>query len=93
MMEKLSGRWIGKLGNTSVALRFKIDDSGNNEVLIEYPDSEGAPSPFLKASVVDGKLSLKTTSGEYSGEVKGDNIDGIWKQFGNVTPVPLTKEK
>jgi hypothetical protein len=92
MMRKLSGRWTGKLGNASVIFSFKLNDSGTNEVLIEYPDRGATSTPFLKASIIDGTLSLKTTTAEYRGELKGDKIDGVWRTFGSVTPVPLTKE-
>lgn len=93
IMKKLSGRWKGKLGNINIAITFKVDDSGKNEVLIENLDQKSPATPFLRASVTGNTLSLKQPTAELSGELKDEKIEGVWKTFGNAIPITFEKEK
>ena len=93
IMKKLSGRWKGKIGNANVAITFKVDDSGKNQVLIENIDQKSPASPFLRGSVTGNALSLKEPTSELSGELKDEKIEGVFKTFGSVIPVTFEKEK
>ncbi len=93
MMKRLKGRWKGTMNNTTAYIIFKLNENAKNEVLLEYEGRGDAASPFLKVAISGMALSLKATSGEYSGELKGEKIEGVWKQLGNVNPVTLTREK
>ncbi len=92
IMKTLSGTWSGKLGETEIAVIFKVNDKGEKEALMQnLTPRKTPPTPLLKASYADNKVTLNTTSGEFSGEIKDGKIEGVYKVLGNVIPISLTK--
>jgi len=93
-MTKLLGRWVGKISVVSVVFRFERNAAGKNVIFIDSPEQQIKGQPVLKASLVDGVLTMKVAGAEYSGKISGNKIDGALKPVGqNVTvPLPLVKE-
>jgi hypothetical protein len=91
-MKKLMGRWTGKLSVLSVILRFERNAKGKDVITIDIPEQSVKNMPVLKASLVDGSLSLKIAGAEYRGKLNGNKIDGVFKTQGQDIPMPLTKE-
>jgi hypothetical protein len=94
-MKKLLGRWNGKISVVSVVFRFERNAAGKNAIFIDSPEQQIKGQPVLKASLVDGNLSLKVAGAEYTGKLSGNKIDGVLKpvgQQGTAIPLPITKE-
>jgi hypothetical protein len=93
-MKKLLGRWSGKLSVISVIFRFERNAVGKNVISIDSPEQNIKGQPILKASVVDGTLSLKMAGAEYNGKINGNKIDGSLKPADQdvFIPLPMTKE-
>ena len=95
VMKKLLGRWKGKISVVSVIFRFEQNAAGKNVIFIDSPEQQIKGQPVLKASLVDGVLTLKMAGAEYSGKLSGNKIDGVVKPVGQTSvsvPLPITKE-
>ncbi len=92
-MDQLMGKWQGKLG--PLTMIFSFEKTGNDECVgfIEVPEQGVKGAPITKATLSDGKLTLKVkmANAEYSGQLSGDRLVGEWKQMGQSTPLTLTK--
>lgn len=93
-MKQLLGRWNGKIANLTVVFRFEKDHAGKYVVLMDSPDQKAKDIPVSSAVMTGDKLvlKLKIAAAEYSGTLKGDKLDGSWKQ-GSGEPMPLVLTK
>jgi len=94
-MEKLLGKWNGKLGPLTLVFRFEKTKEGSFVGYLDSPDQGAKGIPITEASLTDGKLNLKvkSVSGEFNGQLSGDKLAGEWTQMGMKNPLSLTKEK
>jgi len=97
VMDKLMGEWNGELntpvGAMTVVYRFVTNKDGEYSGFRESPDQGSNSTPVTDASMVDGKLTLKTPGpgGEFNGKLEGDTITG--QAITPMGPVPLTLKK
>ena len=94
VINTLSGKWNGKLGNTNLVFRFEKDDKGKLLGFIDSPDSNAKDIPITEGSLSEGKLILKIKLAniEYKGKLSKGNIDGEWIQGGQNIPLALIKQ-
>lgn len=91
-MEKLLGRWSGNLGQTKLVFRFERNAKGERAIFFDLPQRRDEGTRVLDASFAGGELSMKTPDYEYSGSLKDNKIDGVFKDGGRSFPLLLTKE-
>ncbi|MFC1840589.1 hypothetical protein ACFL1N_13485 [Thermodesulfobacteriota bacterium] len=92
-MEKLMGRWSGNIGQTQLVFRFERNAKGENAIFLDLPQRRDEGTCVLDASFAGGELSMKTPDYEYSGSLKDNKIDGVFKDGGRLFPLLLTKEE
>ncbi len=93
-MEKLLGKWQGKLGPLTMIFSFEKTEKGEFVGFIDTPEHGVKGIPITEAAMNDGKLTIKEklAGAEYSGQLSGDRLVGEWKQMGRSNPLTLTKE-
>lgn len=94
-MKQLMGRWNGKIANLTVVFRFEKNAAGKYVVLMDSPDQKAKDIPVSSAVLTGDKLvlKLKIAAAEYNATLKGDKLDGSWKQgLGEPMPLVLTKQ-
>jgi hypothetical protein len=92
-MMQLLGEWNGKAGPMPVIFRFMKNSSGKNVIVGDAPEQSIKDRPVLKASLIDGKLTLKMAGAEYTGELLGNKIAGAMKMIETDVSIPLTLTK
>lgn len=93
-MERLSGKWQGKLGPLTLVFRFKKTEKGDFLGFLDSPDQGAKGIQFTEASLSDGKLTLKVkmANAEFKGQLSDESLVGEWVQGGKNTPLTLKKE-
>lgn len=94
-MERLSGKWHGRLGNFNLVFRFEKNEKGEFLGFIDNPGAGSTGTQITDASMSDDKLILKVklVNGEFKGELSDTSLTGEWTQGGQATPTPLTLKK
>ncbi len=93
MIKKLlSGKWVGKVGNLAVVIRFETSN-GNFLGFVDSPDT-GAPTiPVTELEFTSDNLVLKAAhvGGEFKAKFANNEFAGEWIQ--NSRPSPMTIKK
>lgn len=94
--QTIEGDWSGKLNSSGQEISLIFHFSGNDNALAATMDSpsQGATGiPVEKVSYTEGKLNLSLMEGQitYKAEVKGEIMEGTFKQSGVEIPLNLTK--
>ncbi|MBN1904195.1 MAG: hypothetical protein JW927_03775 [Deltaproteobacteria bacterium] len=94
IVNTLSGRWDGKLGNTNVVFRFDKNEKGKLMGFLDFPDSKIKDLLISEGSMNEGKLALKIKIAniEYKGKLSKDSIEGEWLQGGQNIPLTMKKQ-
>jgi hypothetical protein len=94
-MERLSGKWHGRLGNFNLVFRFEKNEKGEFLGFIDNPGAGSTGTQITDASMSDDKLILKVklVNGEFKGELSDTSLTGEWTQGDQATPAPLTLKK
>ena len=94
VINSLSGKWNGKLGNTNVVFRFEKNEKGKLLGFADFPDSNTKDIPFSEGSMNEGKLDLKIKLAniEYKGKLSKESLEGEWIQGGQNIPLTLKKQ-
>ncbi len=96
--QNITGKWNGLLKIPGMELRLTINiaknDSGYTSTL-DSPDQQVKGIAIANTSFENPKLLLKITTPEiqYAGELKGELIEGIFKQAGQSIPLTLTRKE
>lgn len=96
--QDITGDWYGALKIGANQLRLNINiaktDTGYAGKLISL-DQNNTPIPMQWVKFTGGELSFKTTMAniEYTGMLKNNLIDGVFKQSGRPLPLQLGREK
>lgn len=95
-MEKLQGKWNGKLNNLDVIFRFAKEKSGDFRGFVSIPKQGPNEMPIMDASLNEGELTLKIKAAmpaEFVGELSANKLVGDWNAMtGESTPLTLDKE-
>jgi hypothetical protein len=99
---KVAGTWKGDLhakgpqGEVTLplVLRFETNQHADMVAFIDSPSQHSSGVPVTEASLTDGKLVVKvdTLHGEYDATLSGNTLTGQFTQFGNVTPLTMTRK-
>lgn len=94
--QTIKGDWSGALNAMGQEIPLIFHFSGDDDALTATMDSpaQGAIGiPVDKATFADGELNLSIMGGqiEYKAQVKGDTMEGNFKQSGMDLPLTLTK--
>ncbi|MEM6525814.1 MAG: S9 family peptidase [Bacteroidota bacterium] len=94
--QTIEGDWSGKLSTAGQEVPLIFHFSGADDALNATMDSpaQGASGiPVEEVSYVDGQLSLSLMQGQisYVAQVKGETMEGTFKQAGAEIPLNLTK--
>lgn len=96
--QNVTGKWNGSLSFQGVELRLVFDVSetdGGYSSKMDSPDQGAKDIPVTKTIFENGKITFEITSAriKYSGELKGEEIVGIFKQGGMEFPMTLTRKE
>ncbi len=94
--QTLEGDWSGKLNAQGQEVTLIFHFTGTDDALSATMDSpsQGANGiPVDKVTYVDGELSLSVMGGQiaYTAQVKGETMEGSFKQAGAELPLHLSK--
>ncbi len=94
--QSIEGDWSGKLSASGQEIPLIFHFSGDGDALTATMDSpsQGASDiPVDKVSYADGELSLSLMGGqiEYIAQVKGENMEGTFKQGGAEMALNLSR--
>ena len=95
--QDVTGRWYGvlKVQGTQLRLVFDIWKSGAGySASMDSPDQGAKGIPVTATTFENSKLKIEITNlkVEYSGELKGNAIEGTFRQNGMEFPMNLSKE-
>ena len=97
-MERLSGRWQGRVdtpqGTLRVVFRFETTDEGAQVGYLDSPDQGARNIPINEATLTEGDLALKISglAAEYKGKLSGDAISGQMTIRNQSFDVPLERK-
>ncbi len=96
--QDITGQWNGvlKVNGTQLRLVFNISKSGAvYSATMDSPDQGARGIPVTSTTFENSKLNIVITNlkMEYSGELKGNAITGIFKQNGLELPMDLSREE
>ncbi|MFT4072646.1 MAG: S9 family peptidase [Dysgonamonadaceae bacterium] len=94
--QSITGDWKGTLDVQGMKLELIIHISGSNgqySGTLDVPAQGASGIPIDQAQFADNKLSLKVSAAgiAYSGELKGNSIDGKFQQGGMEFPLTFVK--
>ena len=94
--QTIEGDWSGKLNASGQEIPLVLHFSGTDDALTATMDSpsQGASGiPVEKVNYADGELSLSLMGGQitYIAQVKGETMEGTFKQGGAELPLTLSK--
>ena len=94
--QTMEGDWSGKLSAQGQEIPLILHFTGTDDALTATMDSpsQGATDiPVDKVSFVDGELTLSLMGGQisYVAQVKGETMEGTFKQGGAELPLSLSK--
>jgi hypothetical protein len=96
---KLVGNWEGSLetggAKLRIVLKFSKTYEGGLLGALDSPDQKASDIPISKARMNAGKcvFTVAPVGGEFEGELKGDELVGIWRQGGAEFPLTLARKK
>ena len=96
MAQTVKGDWSGTLNAMGQEIGMVFHLSGDDNALtatMDVPAQGASGIPVEKATFEGGKLSLSVMGGQmvYEGNVKGETIEGTFKQAGMDFPLTLTR--
>ena len=94
IMNTLSGKWKGNLGNLEFQLRFEKTEKGDFVGFAAIPQQKVNDVPVSEANFNDGYLTLKfkLANIHIEGQLINKVFDANWIQGENKTPISLKKE-
>lgn len=95
--QKLEGSWTGKLSvqGTQLTLVFHVEKDKNNGFIgtMDSPDQsvKGVPATVNSLTVDSVDIAISSIGARYLGKQQGDNIQGMFTQFGRSFPLMLNR--
>jgi len=95
--QDITGQWNGvlKVQGTQLRLVFNVSESRNGfSSTMDSPDQGAKGIPVTNTTFKNSKIKFEITNVgiEYNGELKGDDIVGIFKQGGQEFPMNLSRK-
>jgi hypothetical protein len=94
MVERLIGRWTGRIGPVSVVFRFEKNAGGKLSIFADSPEEGAIGIPVTGATLIEGSLNLRifAAGAQYIGRLNENRIEGTWTQHGRSNPLALIKQ-